>query len=268
MYFEFYKTLKDKRRWLVVLLIILIPMIDLAMMCYGEFADYLQYSEYYPNGLEPRDLYAPAMGSFLSGTSMGHIGQMLLIWLMPIYIFLFYTDSYIQEKSYHYSTIYFSKTERKTVYRNKALMSFLFMAGINFVSLLLNHILAFIILHNGTNIEGMNPDSVKEPFLHWCLTNLEGGYLIFLLSYCAMVGLYAVFCMNLAFIFHDRKIVYAIGIIAWIVMIMNRYSITYAMQPFIEYGLKYFLIAWCIVLGLVLISYCLVKLTWEKKDEI
>ncbi len=268
MCFEFYKTFKDKKRYIVMLLIVLIPMFDLALNIYSEYAPYLQNPECYPGGLFPSEIYSPAFASFLTSANSGHIGQMLLIWLMPIYIFLLYVDGYLQEKAYHYSTIYFSKKNRRSVYRNKIFTAFSLAAGINLVSLLLNHIFANVAFNGGTNMKSMYVGMAGEGFLDWCLANLEAGYFIYLLSYCLLVGLYAVFCMNLAFIFNDRKIVYAIGIIMWLVMIMNPYSITYAMQPFIEYGIKYFCVAWGVILGVVFISYCFVKITWERRDEI
>lgn len=54
----------------------------------------------------------------------------------------------------------------------------------------------------------------------------------------------------------------------WFVQIISPYSITYAMQPFIEYGPNYFVPALIINCILVVGVYVVSFVYMEKKDEI
>lgn len=268
MKYELCKTFKDKKRLLVAVVILILPIIDVLMKVQEVFSDYWMNPEFYPNGLSSNDLFRPSIASFLSGSGGGNICQMLLIWLMPIYIMILYVDSFLQEKENGYSSIYLTKIRKQKVYNNKVLTSFLIVTVLNFVSLLINHVMASVIFYGGEYMRWLDSLSGFDHFFEWCISNDEWAYIIYMLSYSLIVGAYAIFCMNISFLFSDRKIVFAIAVILWIVLVISPYSITYAMQPFTEYGLRYFIVAWLVIAIICLASFFLVKKKWIGKDEI
>ncbi len=237
---EFYRVFKSTRCRIFLMLFFLIPFLDLLLNFYQNALPAIHgVSGETRNSM----IFHPVMASFLSGTSHGHITQMLLIWLLPIYILLIYGDSYIQEKKCGYSKIVFSQCGRREVIRNKLGTSFLLFFGVVLLSLLLNFILAHVFFMNGSNFKGMDrmvSDGSLSAWHIWSLENPYAAYLLCMFVYSLLSGVLGMVCCGVSFLAPIYKLAYPVCFFLWFIQIMYKYSITYAFQPFIEYGPDYF----------------------------
>lgn len=265
---EILKIIKSTKTKGFIILMCLLPMLDLFYSVYNIYSDYWFNKEYYPNGLGSGNIPHPAFGSFLSASTSGHIFQMLLIWLIPVYLMIIYSDSYIQETKCGYNNIILSKMGKKDVLKKRLQISFLIPFGISLISLFLNFIIANIVFASGTYKNSLDSIEGMGKYFEWMLKNPNFTYIIYIFSYCFIVGMYGVFCTALCFVIRNRKIVYAITIFLWLIQIIYPYSVTYAMQPFTEYGIKYFFVALTVVFVLMIIAIIMDFKLWVCKDEI
>lgn len=253
---ELFKVIKSKKSIFFITLMLLIPFIDLISNMLTVYKDYWMHKDAYGGVLSSSMVLHPAMGSFLAGGSQGHIAQMLLIWILPIYLMIIYSDSYIREVQYGYNNIIFSKSNRVTLIKEKFRLSFRIPFFISFISLTINFILAQIIFFGGTDFKGM---IIGSGFEGVCLSHPNIAYLLYIIVYSVISGGCGVLCSGISYLIPYDKIAYPVVFFIWIVQIISPYSLTYAIQPFIEYGPEYFVPALVtfiiIVIGIAAISY-------------
>lgn len=250
---ELLKVIKSKKSIFFIILMFLIPFIDLISNMLNYYGDYWRHKEAYEGGLSPDMILHPAMGSFLAGSSHGHIAQMLLIWMLPIYLMVIYSDSYIMEVQYGYNNIIFCKTDRKTIIKQKYMLSFLIPFLISLVSLTINFILAQIIFFGGTDMQQMDTyTDFFEAFIRICLNNPNKAYLLYIVVYSMISGGCGILCSGISFLIPNNKIAYPAAFLLWVVQIISPYSLTFIIQPFIEYGLDYIIPALAIFLVIVI----------------
>lgn len=253
---EFYRIFKSRKSRFFIIVVFLIPIIDLMLLIKQNIVPQWPIEWSYRS----RALYHPAMAGFLSGSTHGHISQMLLIWLMPIYVLLIYGDTYIQEKSCGYTGIVFSQYSRKKILHTKFAVSFILIFGVFFLSLLFNYILANIIFMGGGSFSGMEQmlaDGDLPDWWAWPLQNPYLSYFIYMFIYSILAGCIGVMCYAVCLLFPSYIIAYPICFFVWYLQITSRNSITYAIQPFIEYGPERYIPAllrfFAIILMIVLI---------------
>lgn len=266
---ELLKVIKSKKSIFFITLMFLIPFIDLISNMLNVYKNYWMYKDAYEGGLSSSMILHPAMGSFLAGSSHGHIAQMLLIWILPIYLMVIYSDSYIREVQFGYNNIVFSKTDRKTMIKQKYILSFLIPFLISFVSLSVNFILAHIIFYGGTNMQQMDTYAdFFQTFIRMCLNNPNKAYLLYIFVYSIISGGCGILCSGISFLIPNNKIAYPAAFFLWIIQIISPYSLTYIIQPFIEYGLNYIVPALVIFL-MIVISILILSYRYKVKyDEI
>lgn len=256
---ELIKLVKAKKSMLFFIVMFLIPFIDLLMNVLRVYSDYWFHPEAYFGGLPKSMILHPAMGSFLAGSSEGHIPQMLLIWMLPIYIMNIYSDIYIKESQEGYHVAVLSRMDKREFLRKRFSVSFWIPFIISMVSLSVNFLLAQIVFYKGTDMMGMDFYIEKQDFFAWSVTNPDIAYMGYILVYSLIAGIYGIVCTGVSFLFPNNKIAYAIVFFVWIAQIISPYSLTYAMQPFIEYGPEYFipalLIFVAIAIGIYVVSY-------------
>lgn len=264
---ELYRVFKSWKSRFFILLVFLIPMIDLLFVIHQNIVPQWPVEWSYRRIA----LYHPCMASFLSAAAHGHIMQMLLIWLMPIYILLIYGDSYIQEKTVGYTAIIYSHYSRKKVLYTRFAVSFLLFFGAFFLSMLLNFILANIIFINGGSMKGLEQlayDDVLPAWLAWSLRNPYLSYLLCMAAYSLIAGAGGILCYAVCLLFPSYKLAYPICFFLWFLQIASRYSITYAIQPYIEYGPEKFLIALLRYFAIALIIILICRWREVKCDKI
>lgn len=265
---ELYKIFKSKKSVVFIVLMLLIPIGEMVINVLDIFGDYWQYPQYYPDGITAEMIPLPALKSFLAGGSTGHIAQMLLIWILPIYLMMIYSDSYAYEVSCGYNNIVFCKEERRIIIRDKFIVSFLLPFTISVVSLLINFLLAHIFFYGGKDTLGLAQIFDSTSFPGMCLKHSNITYLVYIFIYSMLAGGCGIICTSVCYLIPNIKIAYPVAFFIWFVQILLPCSLVYVMQPFIEYGFDYTIPA----LGLfIIIVITMVIITYRKKvkcDEI
>ena len=251
---EIYKIIKNKRSKFFIILVILIPIFDIVIHFFEAYMEYFTNLQGYPNGFPKHYIYEPNFATFLPGNSIGHIPQMLLLWILPIYVLLIYSDSYVREKQSGYNSIIFSKYSRKEIIRTKLLVSFVVFFTIVFIGLFINFILAQIVFKGGTwnpieHLTDMN--SVFELSKKWPLiTNI-----VYIIMVSLIAGGCGILCTSLSFLIPNYKVLYPVAFLLWVFQIASKYSLMYVVQPFIEYGVDY------IIPALITYNLCIIIVT-------
>lgn len=219
-----YRILKNKRSWLSFCIVLCIP-----------FFEIVQLLMYQKNSSE---VFHPAFAFFLTGSSIGHAPQIMLIWFLPIYFLMLLADDPIQDYQTGYRYILISKIGKKKYVLHKMLLSFVLSFVTMLVALAVNFMTVSIIFSGGTftkgvmelNIEGnaLFQFSVNHPYI---------TILVFSIISCFMAGFAGLLGSSMSLFFLDRKYAYAASFLVWFLMILKRDSIVYLFQPFTEYGL-------------------------------
>lgn len=255
---ELLKILKSKISIVIIVLILLIPLVDLLLVLrYSAIYDALQHPESYPNGILASSILHPTKAAFLSGSSMGKLAQMLLIWLIPFYLLLYYGGFVSDEYKIKYINIIYTKITKRKYILNKYLFAFSSTFVIISASMLLNLLISFIIFREGTSFSGRET-YITDGWSAYSIHNPYAVYMIYILLFSVISSIYSVFCISISFVFKDKKIIYPVAFMVWILLIMNPYSLTYLFQPFIEYGLDYMLKGFVlfIIVTMPMIFYC------------
>lgn len=252
---ELRDIVKSRKGKIVIFIIFFIPMIELVLNILSVYADYWLHPEAYGGTLDKHIIYHPSKAAFLSGTSLGHMPQMLLVWLLPLFLLLLYDDSYIRECRIGYNNIISVRTSKKSVFFSKIITGFIAGFTIIFFSMALNYLLSNLCFMGGTSFRGLetavNP---SDGILYISLQHPVITYLIYIFAFSFIAGVYSVFCVSLSFVIGSYKMLYGACVVIWFLQILSPFSITYAIQPFIEYGLDKIIPAILILLALVLLS--------------
>lgn len=248
-------VLKNRKTKIIVPFLFLLTMADLGLAWWQCFGLWLPVKL-----TKPAMIWHPAIGAFLSASTEGHITQMLYLWILPLYFLILYCDLPLLEYQKGYHNILYTKTQKKKYLKIRLGCSFVFSFVIVFGMLLINYIGAIILFRGGENFRGNSiadyPDhliyttSMKNPYIAYM------GYIIvaaITAGGCGMV------CMGLAFVMKQYKYLYLLCFLLWYLQIIAPNSLTYMIQPFIEYDIDYilptavvFLIIWW---GTVIFSY-------------
>lgn len=280
---EIIGTLKTKRAWIFLLLIMIIPLIDLGMVCKSEQvwdkrankAEILEMDRQLKE-LSEREGYIytsnwishPANAAYLSGSSSGHLMQILLIWLMPLLILNLYSDRYISEFSRGYTNAILTRTSRVQYIRSKLTASFIIPSAAFLSGLLINFIAAQIIFMDGYCFQGMEVFKENGGWFALMYTYPNLVYLCYMLFTALLAGLCGCICQCIAFLCKKYTFTYIVSFFIWMAMIMMKDSIIYLVQPFTEYGMDYMIRGGAIVLVVTMLFAAAACLGKRKQDEL
>lgn len=261
---EFMRIIKSTKGKVISVIIILLPLIDIMFNWYEDFTGYDGYENLIYEGLSH-----PSYASFLSGSSQGHIAQILMIWILPIYFLIAYSDSGVTDYKTGYKNFVFLRTSKKIYYKTKLIVSFIFPVIITLISLTINFIICNIIFQTGKSFNGMEVDADSNGMLFKIsYHNPIVSYIGYILIFALISGLVSVLAQSIALISKNTFITYPIVFFVWFLQIISKYSITYTIQPFIEYGINYFIIGLAICIVITLIPLIILYFVRIKADEI
>lgn len=251
---EFVRIKASVRAKWIILIMMLIPMISLLEGIYWE------YIIYFIGGAVPvrSNMAHPCMRAFLSGMSNSQISQMLLIWLLPVFLLIVYDDEYLIDKNNNCFHLILSRCDKKQVYFTRLTTSFFVGFILVLITVATNFILSVLLFHGGQSFFGLESNAVigkelQHPYLF---------YIVKTLLFSLISGILSVFCQAISYIVKNLKFTYFICSFFWIIMILSPYSITYCIQPFIEYGIKYVVVGMAIFMT---VSVIFIFLTYEYK---
>lgn len=238
------------------IIIFLIPFYDLLILINSKIQNGEGYSSY--------------TSSFLSGSTEGHLPQILLLWYLPIFLMIIVSSNYIEEKSKKYDYIIISKIGKKQYILNKFSESFFVSSIIIFVTLLMNFIMCLIFFNTEINSKGFMETNWPENTLYSLeQTNPYITYIIFLLVVSLIAGLYSMVCVGISLVFPDKKIVYPLTFLVWFVQVLiQNGSLMDIFQPYTEYNFEHVL---TILTRTILVAGIIIFITYfyaVKKDEV
>ena len=187
---------------------------------------------------------------FLTGSSRGHIVQMVLLWVLPLYYyFLIGSDHDFYERSVYKYALY-SRTGTKHYRHMRIFFAFLVGYIVMELSLVINIVLVLVVLRSQSLENAMTPFGTY--FLYMQVASLMSG-LLCLLGEC--VGR----------LFVSTRYAYPLLAVIWFVLIYAHPSIMCFFQPYTEYSLSYAMPILIVFLMIVLVAICGVMLYEKKK---
>lgn len=230
---EIQDTLKSTRSKFVMALFAGIVFYDFLTKLWGNYNDFWLHPEAYGGVMPANMLSHPALMGFLSGGQTGHLPQIVIVWLLPIWCLLLCGDSYISEYRNGYLPMLYSRIDRKKIFICKIAGAFLSAAGIFGGILLLNFGMCILAFGKGIAFHGIEryahevslwmEFSVKHPIL---------VYLIYVLLFAVLCGLLCSVCVCISFYFPNYPILYSICFMIWYPQILGKYSMAIVVQPF------------------------------------
>lgn len=253
--YELFSLLHNKRKLLVILFFISVVCLDAYLVYNNSFLHEYHLNPNYDLQMVFENTYTPSSAAFLSGASRGHIPQEIIVWLLPLYFLFICGDSHLFELKYNYYQLLEVREKKNKIYICKLLSSFIIGFVVSFIALVLNYIICLFVFKDGLMQKISAPDvlsilSSNNPIL---------AYSTYIIIFSFISGMVSAATTALSFLVQYKIPLYAISFGAWYAMIVSKYSITYLVQPFIEYGLHYmkrsFLIFICVTILPIIVGY-------------
>lgn len=256
---ELYRISKNKRSLFFIGFMIAIPLLDFLLSLTQEFQEYLTDPVYYYHYFQTHpfdhqfDIH-PAATSFLAGNTIGHLPQMLYIWVLPLLLLAINGDYYLTDMKNGIDSIQLTKLSRKDWLKKRYILTTSLSFIVAFSGLLLNFGLVTLVFHKGYGFQGLELYRNPNPtLLNFSIDHPYSIYFAYILVFSVLTALLSILCLSLSFLFPNPKVVYPACFLIWIIQIIAPNSLTYVMQPFIEYGLDSIIPALLVYTGIVLI---------------
>ena len=244
--------------YFILVLFILIVMYD-TYLCYGL--------TFFSGPVPNKSVWIPAAASFLSANSHGHVPQMVLKWILPMYLLVVYGDSYIRDHKYSYTQILITRTGRKEVYKAKFMTAFISGFLVFMIPLILNYIVALILFRDGT-YSPMADFINNGAILHFSILYPNITYMIYIVVASIIAGLCCMYGLAVSMLIPNIKYVYCIVYVIWYIFLACKYSISFVLQPFIEYDWDYVIPGFLLFAGVTAFLMLLAYIKKVKMDEI
>lgn len=283
---EITDALKSKRTILFIVIILALMLIDLYMVyedcnvAYkrenkAEIIEMDNSIKELAQNSEDKIVYVsnwilhPAKASFLSGSSHGHLAQIILLWLMPLFVLNLYSDKYISEYGRGYMNSIITRMSRKKICLSKICASFAVPAIVYIISLLVNFLLAHLLFYEGNTFNGTEVFKENGGFFTFMYENPNTTYILYIVMTGIAAGFCGVICQCLSLILKRYIVVYLAAFFIWMGLVIIKNGIINMFQPFTEYGLEYILKA---VLLLITVTLCMLVIMYvmgaTRKDEL
>lgn len=248
----------NKRKLFVIGMFIAIICFDAYLVYRNSFLYEYNLHPVYDLKMVYENTYTPSSAAFLSGASKGHIPQQIIIWLLPLYFLFISSDFHLREVKYNNYQLLQIREKTNKIYICKLISSFLIGFCVAFIGVLINYIICLIVFRNGL-VQKISTDGLT--FLS--SNNPRLTYVFYMIIFSCISGLVSSSMTALCFVVPLKIPVYTASFGVWYFMISGKYSITYLIQPFIEYGLSYmipsFLMFMCVVIIIMMIGYLKIK---------
>lgn len=207
---------------------------------------------------------SPNASTFLAGGSLGHYMQMLILWMLPAYLFLASSCWFSIDEKTRYSSILAAKFEKRAYLKKYLLSVFISTFLLFFINFIINYLIVMIV-QTGTYVpyESQGEIEVELQQANPVITNLY-----YIISSSIMIGVFAVFTSCISFVFNKIAFVFLLSFAVWLLLITGEYSIMLAFQPFSEYLLMDQIIIYAVVMTVLIISSIALYIYRVRKDEI
>ncbi len=254
----------SKRSKLTILFLLITIILGEIFTWYGNYYLFWNYAKNTHTKLSYQNIYHPTMTTFLAGNTSGQVLQILIIWLLPMYLLLINTQRLIDQSQNESTYVILSRSSRIKHYLiTSELTQFAIFVGLFLILFSFDFLLAELLFHNGHFFMDLE-DSIK--YSH--LLGLEMGhpnltYITYSVVVSIAFALFAVVVQVLTLVLKRAILVYPISLGIWFFMVAMPASSTYFIQPFIEYDWKTYLsalISYLLICGVLII----IGNTWIK----
>lgn len=210
----------------------------------------------------------PACASYLSGATHGHLSQILILWLLPLYVLNIYSDKSISEYNRGYKNAVFMRTGKHKYLRTKILVSFIIPFIVMAVCLVVNFGLTQIVFYGGYGFRGAEY-GVTNTWSEFVYSYPNVTYCIYILLSSLAAGCCGVICQSLAIVFKKYSTVYVTSFFVWLILMIIKYPVIDIFQPFTSDDFKPLGMAG-VILGVVTMVIIIVTIVVKeiKKDEL
>ena len=267
--YELLTALKSRRALIFFLFFICITSFDLYQNYTYNFGRYLEgIVAAKPTG---KDLFHPCFASFVSASHIGRLPQILMTWVFPLYPLFAYADSFVIQKQCGYYNVLLTKMNRKSVVSSRLATAFLIPFIVVMIALVLNFAVASIVFKGGTSfavpeealrrgdVEGLSALALLHPY---------STYIIHILVFSLVIGLYGMFCAAVTFFVPKYIVLYPVIFFVWISMMNLPYMIFSVMHSFTTYNVREMIISSIYYTLLVLLTTVAAYIYKVKCDEL
>lgn len=174
----------------------------------------------------------PAKASVLSGYPHGQIVQMLIFWLLPVFLLNIYSDRYISERIRGYTNAIYVREGRYGYMLKKIAASFCISSVVMFICLIINFGVVQFVFRGGTSFAGL--EYSDSSLINYQVTNPNRAYMLHLIMASLVAGLCGVICQCTAMICKKYSTVYIVSMLIWFALIMYKFPVTDIFQPFVQ----------------------------------
>lgn len=177
---------------------------------------------------------------FLSGAGRGHLFQVIYLWLLPLYVLFIVSDDSCYDEKIGYKYALMSRIGRKIYIKEKWFTSFIFATLIMFVSLLLNVVFVYLAFGSRCSDIYITKDLVGMSGIleRLSLSYPLSTYFIYIMIASIVSGLVGMLGAIISTTVRDKKYVYAITFMIWLIFIVVDDSIMLVLQPYIEFSIS------------------------------
>lgn len=188
----------------------------------------------------------------LSSNPEGHVSAILLLWIFPLYVFFVSGERLIRERVNNTYLLEATRHSRNKQLAAKILAPALFFALVYLCTFALNALLTVLILRPDavpfSRADAARTLEVIKPLRGiglgvWMYEHAALTYILYAFSTALILFTMTALIGALAVCFPNRKVVYPLCLIYWLIGWMTRFNLDMCVQPFTEYGLSYMLAA-------------------------
>lgn len=218
--------------------------------------------------------YDPNYSTFLAGNSEGHYAQMLVLWLLPIYL-IFGTSAWVLADVNSGNVLsVIGRTNRKYYWKVYNQVNFLYGFSLIFIPMILNYVFVTVIFRKETTVPFMIEQSVKlvdfQRFFYdsifWELSHPELSNILHITMVALTAGCMSVMIATINIFTKSFYYTVFIVISLWYLLISITPSIMILFQPFTEYSIASKMLYF--ISSVLLLTVCLViqKKWWLQYD--
>ena len=247
--FRFYHT---KKAIGLLFILISIPMIEIIQLFHLQLISDVTYH--------------PAFAFFLSGMSRGHASQIILLWFLPIYFLIMFSDESIQDYETGTRMILISRMGLKKYVKEKLFASFFASSMIMGILLAINFICVHLLFFRGDYKNGLDEMVFSDNWLFTIsMAHHYIGVAIFSFFAISMAGFAGLLGASMSLFFKNRKYTYTATFFIWFAFLLRKDSLMFVFQPFTEYGLD--VIAPIYLIASLLILVLAIGVYWNERDR-
>lgn len=226
----------SKRSIFTIIFLFIVVILGELITWYGNYYMFWNYAKQTHRHLSYQNIYHPTMTTFLSGNTSGQFLQIIIIWLLPLYLILISAQRIIDNNRNDSNYIYTSRYTKFKQYLGVSELTQFSIFTVFFIVLFgLDFVIAELLFHNGQSFMDLE-DSVKySHLLKLELLHPNLAYISFIVVVSMSFGLFAVVVHVLALLLKKPILVHPISLDIWFFMVAMPNSSTYFIQPFIEY---------------------------------